>query len=456
MSDLAKLLYGNLEYPTCLETRGNQPYVTIYKDRLTYKFSGKRRYSEPGSVQSNVCAPKDCVLYYFEVEILSSDTPASAVVGFSKLNYYHNRHPGSQPSSIGYHGENGNRSNGSGKCVSYGASYGAHDVIGCGINYIDQCYFFTRNGKHQGNAGDLHHCDNYPIAGLERKGDMVKFNFEGPFRFDIEKEYRRIIAHERRQINRQSCVDDTMKRIVYLYLMHRGYKRTMDSFKTESGVSLDEHDAENNSKECTVCNDEKMDDDSKPCPEGADDSAIRSTGIYITDSTIEKMKGSIDTRQQVLQKVKSGNILEAIKLLEKHYPDIDKKSYMYSHLLIQHFKELVRNNKTDEALSWFKENYDFKLTRRSKEKELLEDTMSILCYKDSDNAAFTDDIYNSNRQVVAEHVNGLMLGEDRHKNSLKALVQFITLGRALIRSKNGDTGPKYSSAHICRPMKSDM
>lgn len=53
-------------------------------------------------------------------------------------------------SSVGYHGESGNRSNGSGKSVTYGSSYGCSDVIGCGINYIDQCYFFTRNGKHQG------------------------------------------------------------------------------------------------------------------------------------------------------------------------------------------------------------------------------------------------------------------------------------------------------------------
>ena len=49
-------------------------------------------------------------------------------------------------SSYGYHGDDGNKFF-NGENDSYGPTFSAGDIVGCGYNTVKQEIFFTKNGK---------------------------------------------------------------------------------------------------------------------------------------------------------------------------------------------------------------------------------------------------------------------------------------------------------------------
>ena len=71
-------------------------------------------------------------------------------VGFSGSKASLEKLPGWEPESWAYHGDDGK----SFCCQSTGKAYGPKfttaDVIGCGVNFMTGCAFFTKNGVFQG------------------------------------------------------------------------------------------------------------------------------------------------------------------------------------------------------------------------------------------------------------------------------------------------------------------
>lgn len=59
--------------------------------------------------------------------------------------------PGWYPGSWGYHGDDGNFFDQKEDGQKYGPTYGAGDVVGCGVDFVDRSAFFTKNGQHLGN-----------------------------------------------------------------------------------------------------------------------------------------------------------------------------------------------------------------------------------------------------------------------------------------------------------------
>lgn len=63
-----------------------------------------------------------------------------------------NSHLGWDKQSYGYHGDDGHSFCSSGTGQPYGPTFTTGDVIGCGVNLIDNTCFYTKNGHYLGTA----------------------------------------------------------------------------------------------------------------------------------------------------------------------------------------------------------------------------------------------------------------------------------------------------------------
>ena len=84
-----------------------------------------------------------------------------------------------------------------------GKPFGAGDVVGCGVDYIKQQVFFTKNGEFVGYAEERMEPAEFavikwiPTVGLDAH-HLVKVNTSGPFLFDflaLGTESRTMRAH---------------------------------------------------------------------------------------------------------------------------------------------------------------------------------------------------------------------------------------------------------------------
>ncbi|UKJ88183.1 hypothetical protein MACJ_000627 [Theileria orientalis] len=396
---LSEKLYGCVKIPSCLNSRIRQHYITILKDLLTVEYTGKSRYCDSGSVQSDTCAPTNCPLYYYEVEILKCDNQPKIVVGFSYNNFHLNRHPGSEPNSLGYKSEDGYCMNGTSKSDNYGPSYGKGDVIGCGINYLKQNYFFTKNGSFLGNAGSLFHIDNYPTVGLNSYGESVKFNFNGPFKFNIEEYFRKILSTEREEINATPVSKDITNGIVKYYLLHRGYSRTLKAFKNEANKGEMNVDYLNGEKKENFID-----------------------KLYISNEVINKMESTLDKRSEIIDNILEGNINHALKALSDEFPHIQKNSMAYTMLVTQNFIEMLRSGSDiKKSLRWLQE-YSRNLMpngpeelenffENDKVKQVFQESCGLLAYQDLEASPLKDNLLNKRRMETAIVVNDTILSK---------------------------------------------
>lgn len=125
--------------------------------------------------------------------------------------------------SYGYHGDDGNSFCSSGNGQPYGPTFTTGDIIGCGVNLVDNTCFYTKNGHHLGiafrdlpvrnvqtsNRSDRvrHHklsyfqVKLYPTVGLQTPGEIVDANFgQEPFKFDIEDMLKELRASTKASI----------------------------------------------------------------------------------------------------------------------------------------------------------------------------------------------------------------------------------------------------------------
>lgn len=78
-------------------------------------------------------------------------------IGFSSSKASVERLPGWEQESWAYHGDDGKSFFGEnqGQGRPYGPTFGANDTVGCGVNFVTGCAFFTKNGVFLGMSAAL-------------------------------------------------------------------------------------------------------------------------------------------------------------------------------------------------------------------------------------------------------------------------------------------------------------
>ncbi|KAH8586372.1 concanavalin A-like lectin/glucanase domain-containing protein [Bisporella sp. PMI_857] len=129
-------------------------------------------------------------IYYFEVKINECPPEQEKIIGigFSTEGASVSSFVGYDSGSWGYHGSDGKvyleRYFGQ---LYAGITYGVRDTIGCGVDFDRGTAFFTRNGKHLGEAFGVPKRKLYPTVSFDTlkplmgEGGSITAKFEEPF-----------------------------------------------------------------------------------------------------------------------------------------------------------------------------------------------------------------------------------------------------------------------------------
>jgi hypothetical protein len=93
-----------------------------------------------------------CLVFYFEVTVRNAGRDGYIAIGFSDKDFDLNRHPGWDPNSYGYHGDDGLMYPESDAIVARGPTFTTDDAAGAGVHLGRGEIFFTRNGVPVGTA----------------------------------------------------------------------------------------------------------------------------------------------------------------------------------------------------------------------------------------------------------------------------------------------------------------
>ncbi|CAH2984796.1 unnamed protein product [Chilo suppressalis] len=286
---------------------GRRPHLPYLHLRLWMYRHGKT-HKDAASVRATHPIPASCGLYYFEVRIVSKGRDGYMGIGLSAHGVNMNRLPGWDKHSYGYHGDDGHSFCSSGTGQPYGPTFTTGDVIGCGVNLVDNTCFYTKNGHHLGIAFRGLPPNLYPTVGLQTPGEVVDANFgQQPFVFDIDDMLRELRARTRLAIHTHPLPDqahwqNVLHRMVSTYLVHHGYCGAAQSF-------------------CRA-----------------------------TSQPIHEDLASIKNRQRVSKLVLAGRIGEAIELTRRLYPGLLERNHELVFLLkCRQFVEMVNGSDSQAA-----------------------------------------------------------------------------------------------------------
>ena len=223
------------------------PGLDISVDGLDVRYSGAASKAdiEAASIRADYPVTPACGMAYFEVTITSKSKDSAIAIGFSTAEASLERLPGWETHSWGYHGDDGKIFSGEHSGRSYGPTFSANDVVGCGIDFKSGHAFFTINGRDLGPSfreiKDQHRL--FPTIGMKKySGASVTVNFgHQPFIFDIREKMASNRDSVRHEISRTKVSsigtgldeDSLIQELVAQYLAHDGYVETARAFNEE-------------------------------------------------------------------------------------------------------------------------------------------------------------------------------------------------------------------------------
>ncbi|CAA7057842.1 unnamed protein product [Microthlaspi erraticum] len=341
------------ESPTELNTiNSSGAFVIVSPDKLSVKYTGAGQHShDVGAVQANKPAPFKRYGYYFEIYVKNAGAKGQISIGFTTNSFRIGRHPGWELNTCGYHGEDGLIYLGKRQGEAFGPTYTTGDIVGGGINYDSQEFFFTVNGTLVGTVSKYIKGPLFPTVAVHSQNEEVTVNFgQEKFAFDF-KGYE---ASERNKkqiaIEKLSIPPNINHRLVKNFLLHYGYEETLHAFdlatnSTVPPISLAQED-----------------------------------GIDVKDTSY-----ALHERKILRQLIGKGEIDAALAKLRDCYPQLVKndKSEVCFLLHCQKFIELVRIGALEEAVNYGRAELA-KFVGLTVFKDIVEDCFALLVYERPD------------------------------------------------------------------------
>ena len=131
------------------------------------------------------------------MKVLCNAAERLCYIGLTHSSSNLHRAPGWDRGTYGYHGDDGKSFNQRGSGTTYGPTFGANDIIGCGLNLKNRTCFFTKNGDFLGIAfRDMPMTNLYPTVGVGSRNGILQVNFgQLPFSYNISMEQILHSAH---------------------------------------------------------------------------------------------------------------------------------------------------------------------------------------------------------------------------------------------------------------------
>ncbi|OWM85090.1 ran-binding protein M homolog [Punica granatum] len=418
------------EAPTELNTiNSSGGFLVVSTDKLSVKYTSVNLHGhDVGAVQANRPAPFKRLLYYFEMYVKDAGVKGQVSIGFTSESFKMRRQPGWEANSCGYHGDDGLLYRGGAKGEPFGPTYATGDVVGGGINYASQEFFFTKNGAVVGTVYKDMKGPLFPTVAVHSQNEEVHVNFgQKPFDFDLKTFEAQERLKQQATIEKISLPPNVSYEIVRSYLLHYGYEDTLNSLymagkSTVPPVSMNQEN-------------------------GFDEQDL----LY-----------ALSQRKTLRQLIRNGEIDAAFSRLHEWYPQIvqDDKSATCFLLHCQKFIELVRVGKLEEAVKYGRIELSkyFSLARF---EELVQDCVALLAYERPMESFAGYLLEDSQREVVADMVNAMILSTNPNVKDLQGclhsylerLLRQLTACCLERRSLNGDQGEGF---HLHRALNSTM
>lgn len=225
------------ELPRAWSAKDKANYISLSENNLKVHYKGVGKgHKDAAAVRATHSIPASCLLYYYEIKIISKGRDGYMGIGLAAQDVNLQRLPGWDKQSYGYHGDDGHSFCSSGTGMPYGPTFTTGDVIGCGYNLVENSCFYTKNGLNLGIAfRDLPNMPLFATVGLQTPGEEVEANFGmEPFIYDIDDDMKAL-----KQRITESIVEfpvkycewqATIHRLVQSWLIHNGYCSTAEVF----------------------------------------------------------------------------------------------------------------------------------------------------------------------------------------------------------------------------------
>eukprot|EP00241_Pyramimonas_parkeae_P001643 CAMPEP_0114252164 /NCGR_PEP_ID=MMETSP0058-20121206/15685_1 /TAXON_ID=36894 /ORGANISM="Pyramimonas parkeae, CCMP726" /LENGTH=465 /DNA_ID=CAMNT_0001366069 /DNA_START=120 /DNA_END=1517 /DNA_ORIENTATION=+ len=379
--------------------------------RIRYKGAGAGggTDSDAAAVRSDQPIPTECGVYYFEVEVINQGRDGFIGVGLCTGSVNLGRLPGWEQHSYGYHGDDGQRFQGSGKGMPFGPKYGAGDVVGCCLDMTASTVSYYVNGVEIGVAFEnVRETELFPTVGLNTPGEEVVVNFgQDPFKVDVSELLRKAKQRSMQQIERTPVpnMQGAGLKLALDYLLHHGYP------DTAAAVGKD------------------LEDWIGAC-ESANSSA--SNKQVPTASTIVEQLDSARRRAAIRQMVMEGKIEEASRAAEAYVPGVFAEQpsiqfQMHCQQLVESVRERHNHNveragsaggDDDDTLALMQAVSES--ARDASQQETLQEVLSLLVFNDPANSPLGYLMTTDRRVELAESLNKAMLAQkgESHTSAL--------------------------------------